>query len=282
VRLLAVLLLLAVPALAAEPTVPAPAIAARTPSPGPAQVIGGNSGGCVAGAVRLPDEAPGMQTIRASKSHFWGHPDTIAGLKLLAERAQAAGLPSLYMNDISNPRGGPMTAGGHVSHQRGIEADVWLDVTPPHPLLTAAQREALEPVSLVRPDGRAVDPARWKPGHITLLRLAATLPRVDRLLVNPAIKKQLCAEVTGDRSWLRLVRPWYGHAAHFHISFNCPAGSPLCTQPPPPPPGDGCDATLQWWFDQLDAPPKPAGPATRRAPPRLPAACGPVMAAPDK
>ncbi len=271
------LLLLAAPALAADPTIPAPATPHRTPAPGPAQAIGGNASGCVAGAVRLPDIAPGMQTIRQRQSHFWGHPDAVAQLLLLAERTRAAGLPDLYMNDISNPRGGPMA--GHASHQRGIEADVWLDITPPHPPLSAAQRETIQPVSLVRPDGRAVDPARWKPGHITLLRLAATLPRVDRLLVNPAIKKQLCQEVTGDRSWLRLVRPWYGHAAHFHIAFTCPAGSPLCTQPPPPPPGDGCDATLQWWFEPRE--PSPATPGPRK-PPRLPAACAPVMAAPDK
>lgn len=278
--LAALLLIWAAPAWA-EPTIASPAVPHRTPSPGPAQVFGAGGSGCVAGAVRLPDTAPGMQTIRLSKSDFWGHPETIKGLMLLGERARAAGLPDLYMNDISNPRGGPMK-GGHFSHQRGIEADVWLDVTPPHPVLPPAQREAIEPVSLVRPDGRAVDPARWKPGHVTLLRLAATLPRVDRLLVNPAIKKKLCEEVTGDRSWLRQVRPWWGHASHLHIAFLCPTDSPGCVQPPPPPPGDGCDASLQWWFDQLDAPPKPAAPAAKPKPIRLPAACAAVMAAPDR
>ena len=40
---------------------------------------------------------------------------------------------------------------------------------------------------------------------------------------------------------------------------------------PPPPPGDSCDATLQWWFDQLGKPDKPSGPPAK--PPALPAAC---------
>jgi penicillin-insensitive murein DD-endopeptidase len=81
--------------------------------------------------------------------------------------------------------------------------------------------------------------------------------------------------VRGDRSWLRLMRPWYDHAAHMHIRFRCPADQRDCVQAAPPPPGDGCDATLQWWFEQLNAPPKPAAPYH---PPPLPAACIVVMA----
>jgi murein endopeptidase len=54
------------------------AAAPQTPAPGPVRVIGGHGGGCIAGAVRLPDAAPGLQTIRRSHSAFWGHPDTIA------------------------------------------------------------------------------------------------------------------------------------------------------------------------------------------------------------
>ena len=107
-----------------------------------------------------------------------------------------------------------------------------------------------------------------------LLHIAADLPEVDRILVNPAIKRQLCREVSGDRTWLRLIRPWYGHAAHMHIRFRCPPGQPDCGQAPPPPAGDGGDATLQWWFDQLDVPAKPAAPFK---PPPAPAACREIL-----
>jgi len=252
----------------------AAAPAAETPAPGPVRVIGSQGAGCIAGAVRLPDTAPGLQTIRLSRSEFWGHPDTIATLQRLGAEAREAGLPDLYMGDISGPRGGPLR-GGHFSHQMGIDADVWLDVAPPHPVLPIADRETIEPQSLVRPDGHAVDPARWRPEHLTLLRLAAGLPRIDRILVNPAIKKQLCAEATGERAWLRLIRPWWGHASHMHIRFRCPADQPACVQAPPPPPGDGCDASLDWWFAQLDAPPKAATPPSRPLP--LPAACRSIL-----
>ena len=255
-------------------------LAAAAPAPGPVRVIGSQGAGCIAGAVRLPDTAPGLQTIRLSRSQFWGHPDTIAALLHLGSTAQAAGLPDLYIGDISAPRGGPL-AGGHFSHQMGIDADVWLDVQPPHPVLPPAEREAIEPPGLVRPDGRGVDPALWRPEHLTLLRLAAGLPRIDRILVNPAIKRQLCAEARGDRSWLRLIRPWWGHSSHMHIRFRCPDDQPACVQAPPPPAGEGCDATLDWWFAQLDARPaaRPAGPPP--APPPLPAACRAILEAPS-
>jgi penicillin-insensitive murein endopeptidase len=252
------------------------AAAPTTPAPGPRRSIGRGTG-CIAGAERLPDTAPGVQTIRPSHSSFWGAPSTIAALEQLGRRARAAGLPDVYIGDLSGPRGGPLR-GGHVSHQRGLDADIWLDVTPPHLVLPVAARDALNPPSLVRRDGRDIDPARWTPAAATLLKLATGLPGVDRVLVNPAIKRHLCQTVTGDRTWLRLIRPWWGHSAHFHISFQCPPGQPECHQLPPPPPGDGCDTTLQWWFDQLDAPPSP--PTKPKPPPPLPAACRAIMAAP--
>ena len=237
------------------------------------RIVGGPGAGCIAGAVELPAEGPGYETIRGSRSTFWGHPATIAALQLLGRRAQADGLPTLYMNDISLPHGGPM-AGIHASHMLGLDADVWLDVRP-KPKLTPAQRDAIEVQPLVTPDGREVDPALWSPLHIILLHLATELPGVDRILVNAAIKRQLCRQVTGDRSWLHLIRPWYDHTAHMHIHFRCPPGQPECHDMAPPPPGDGCDASLDWWFAQLD---KPAAPAPPPRPVKLPAACVAILA----
>ena len=222
----------------------------------------------------MPAQGPGFQTIRSSKSHFWGAPATIAALELLAARAHAAGLPGLYMNDISKHYGGPFP-GVHATHMLGLDADVWLDVRPKQPL-SAAGRDAVEVQSLVMPGGREINQSVWSKDHVTLLRLAAALPGVDRILVNPAIKRQLCRDVAGDRSWLNMIRPWWGHAAHMHIHFRCPPGQTECVDQAPRPAGDGCDASLQWWFDQLDLPPKPPGkPAP---PPVLPAACKAIMA----
>lgn len=236
------------------------------------RIVGGPGAGCIAGAVELPPTGLGYATIRQSRSSFWGHPAVIASLELLARRAQVAGLGVLYMNDISLPRGGPM-AGLHASHMLGLDADVWLD-TGPKPALTAAQRDGVEVVSLVTPDGRGVEPGLWSAGVARLIRMATELPGVDRLLVNPAIKRQLCLEAGSDRGWLRLVRPWYGHAAHMHIHFRCPPGQAECRDQAAVPAGDGCDASLDWWFAQLGQPAPPVAPPR---PPVLPAACAAIL-----
>jgi penicillin-insensitive murein DD-endopeptidase len=255
----------------------APAIG---PAPGPLHIIGGQAAGCIAGAVSLPAEGVGFQTIHLGRSSFWGAPSTISRIEKLGEQAHAAGLGDLYVEDISRPRGGPLP-GGHLSHQLGLDVDVGLDVSTKH-ALTAAQREAVELPSMVRADQQGVDLTRWSPDVVNLLHLAANLPDVDRLLLNPAIKRQLCETTQGDRSWLRLMRPWYDHSAHMHIRFRCPADQHDCVQAAPPPAGDGCDATLQWWFDQLHAPPAPSSsaPSKPARAPALPAACKAVMGAP--
>jgi penicillin-insensitive murein endopeptidase len=239
------------------------------PAPGPLHIVGGGSnGGCIAGAVNLPPQGQWYQTIHGTISHFWGAPVTIQGVETLALEAHANGLPPLLIEDMSRPRGGPMP-GGHVSHQVGLDVDVALDMHM-RGYLSEGARESIQIASLVRPDYRDIEPSMWGEPVTRLLWLAATLPGVDRVLVNAAIKQQLCRTVTGDRSWLRFVRPWYGHAAHMHVSFKCPPGQTDCVVKAPPPAGDGCDQ-LQWWFDQLSAPKPPPGPPKVR--PRLPEAC---------
>jgi penicillin-insensitive murein DD-endopeptidase len=250
------------------------AVAQGGPAPGPLRIIGGGTGGgCIAGAVSLPPDGPGFQTIHRDRSAFWGAPATIAGLQTLAREASAAGLPTLLVEDISRARGGPMP-GGHISHQIGVDADVGLDMRP-RPMISDVRLESVELTSMVRLDGRDIDPSVWSPRVIALLHLAATLPGVDRVLINPAIKQALCRDVTGDRSWLHTIRPWYDHTAHMHIHFRCPADQAECVDIAPIPAGDGCDATLAWWFKPHPAQPGAPKPAAKPAP--TPAACRAIL-----
>lgn len=267
------LLLLAAAPAAAQP---ASAWAAHAgPSPAPARVIGTTSLGCLAGGEALPPEGPGWQAVRLSRNRNWGHPDTIRTVRVLAQRVRGAGLPDLLIGDIAQPRGGPLPF-GHASHQSGLDVDVWLDVAPRGPL-TRAQREDWPVASLVLPDQSAVDPRRFTESHARLIRLAAELPNVDRVLVNHGIKRGLCARHPGA-PWLRKLRPWRGHDSHMHVRLRCPAGSPECQEGPPIPAGDGCDASLDWWLsDEARRPPSP--PRAPGPPPALPAACGPVFRA---
>ncbi len=282
-RLLPLLLLLplvAAPAAAAEGPLARAADWAAQPRPaaGPPRAIGGTTLGCLAGAAQLPFDGPGWQAIRTSRNRHWGHPAAIALVEHVAAQARAAGLPDLWIGDIAQPRGGPMPW-GHASHQTGLDVDIWLDLRP-KPRIPRAQREDLSIPSLVLPDESSVDPARWTSRHAALIRLAAEAPGVDRVLVHHAIKRRLCQDNAGSpgaEAWLRRVRPWRGHDSHMHIRLRCPPGSPDCRDIAPPPPGDGCDASLDWWRSPESRRPTPTPPGP---PPRLPAACAAVLAAP--
>lgn len=242
--------------------------------PGPVRIIGGPSVGCIAGAGQLPPQGPGYQAIHVAISHFWGAPSTVAAIEQLGRDARAAGLGPILVEELSRHYGGPIV-GGHASHQHGLDADVALDTSRQRPL-SVGESETIELVSVVRPDRRGVRADKWNDSMVTLLRLAARLPHIDRILVNPAIKQQLCNTVTGDRSWLHFIRPWYGHAAHMHVHFHCPADQASCIDIPPPPAGESCDASLQWWFDQLDAPPAKPGPP--KPPTPMPPECKAILA----
>jgi penicillin-insensitive murein endopeptidase len=133
---------------------------------------------------------------------------------------------------------------------------------------------------LVAPDLHDVDPKVWTHRHTALIRTAAEDQVVVRILVNAAIKKALCREAGADRSWLYKVRPWYGHAEHFHAQIACPADSAECKPPAPPPPTDGCGSELDFWFKESTLHPLPSKPKPVLTLAGLPPACKPIVKAP--
>ena len=115
----------------------------------------------------------------------------------------------------------------------------------------------------MRDDRLDVRPEVWSAGHIALIRAAAMEPAVQRIFVNAAIKRAFCRSAQGE-SWMHKVRPMWGHNYHFHIRLHCPNGS-NCRDQDPTPPGDGCDASLAWWFkDEVLRPRSRAARAGRR------------------
>ncbi|PLX37716.1 MAG: penicillin-insensitive murein endopeptidase [Hyphomicrobiales bacterium] len=232
--------------------------AVRKPAPLKARSIGSYARGCLAGAVPLAVDGPTWQVMRLSRNRNWGHPTLVAFLEKLAKKAPSLGWSGLMVGDLAQPRGGPMLT-GHASHQIGLDADIWL--TPmPNRVLSREERESISAKSVLGgryanaeiPEGGAVDRNVWTDAHAKLIREAARDKRVARIFVHPAIKKKLCDWESGDKSWLRRVRPWYGHHYHFHVRLACPADSAGCKDQSPPPAGDGCDKSLDWWLS--DAP----------------------------
>ncbi|HEY1798733.1 MAG TPA: penicillin-insensitive murein endopeptidase [Stellaceae bacterium] len=249
-----------------------------TPYPGPPRPIGAYAKGCQAGAVALPADGPAWQVMRPSRNRAWGQPSLIAGIEALSAKLPAVGWPGLLVGDIAQPRGGPMIT-GHESHQIGLDVDLW--ITPmPDRRLTPAERDTLGASNLVINDGTAVDPRLWGPQYLALYKTAARMPETARIFANAAIKRQLCREAGTDRDWLRLIRPWWGHADHFHWRIKCPARATECENQAPPPPGDGCGKELDWWFTEAARHPKPGAPKPPMLVSDLPAACAALVATP--
>lgn len=251
------------------------------PSAGVPRSIGGYADGCQAGAVALPITGKTWQVMRLSRNRNWGQPGLVRFIERLGARGAAVGWPGLLVGDMAQPRGGPMVS-GHASHQIGLDVDIWLEAMPGHELLRA-ERESMAAPDMVAPSRLSVDRVHWTPAHSAIIRAAAQDPAVERIFVNAAIKKHLCAGASGDRAWLEKVRPWYLHNDHFHVRLHCPPGSTECKSQPPVPPGDGCNQ-LAYWFSDKVLHPKPGPPGPPRKPmmlAQMPAACRAVLAAPD-
>src|SRR5574341_315988 len=161
------------------------------PAPGLPRAIGTYTAGCVQGAVALPPEGAGFQTMRRYRRRFFGHPTLIRYLQELAEAAAKQGLGILSIGDLGQARGGP-APNGHVSHQSGLDVDVWFWLLRNGHTLSALERETIEAPSLVTTDGRALDTSQWSPQHAQLLQLAAGFDAVESIFINPAIKTAPC------------------------------------------------------------------------------------------
>ena len=249
-----------------------------TPSSGTSEAIGSYARGCQSGAVELPENGQTWQAMRLSRNRNWGQPQLVSFVEdLSAFAATQPGWDGLYIGDMSQPRGGPMLT-GHASHQIGLDVDIWM--LPPSRLdLSEAERENLSSISMQRSSGAYVN-SDWSPQHEAILRRAAEDPRVARIFVFAGAKVEMCKNATGNRDWLRKIRPWWGHHYHFHVRLNCPAGDDSCQDQAPIPAGDGC-ADAQVWVDNILNPPPPSGepPAPPRGPLRmndLPDQCGVV------
>ena len=262
----------------ADPNTPAKELFGRAlePAPTESEPVGFYSKGCLAGGEELPVNGPNWQVMRLSRNRNWGHPALIAFLTRFAPTAaEASGWPGLLIGDMSQPRGGPMLT-GHASHQIGLDVDIWLTPMPAREL-SRAEREEMSATNMVREDGLDVIPGLWTPSHLAVVRAAARDPAVQRIFVNAAIKRAMCRVAAGE-PWMRKVRPYYSHNYHFHVRLFCPRGAESCRDQDPTPTGDGCDASLAWWFSDAVLHPKPS---TKTWPPMtmsaLPPECRAVL-----
>lgn len=233
--------------------------------------VGSYARGCGAGMMELPETGPSWQAMRLDRNRNFGQPVLVDYLIDLSQAAQQIGWAGLYIGDMSQPRGGPMTS-GHASHQIGLDADIWM--LPPTRLdLSRADRESLSSIPVRSADQKSVT-GNWTKRHHALLKAAASDARIDRIFVAAAVKLEMCKTATrSDKKWLQKIRPVAGHDTHFHVRLKCPKGARLCeTQTPTVADlsknGDGCDETLDYWVSEAYLnPPKSTKPPKSEEPP---------------
>jgi penicillin-insensitive murein DD-endopeptidase len=225
------------------------------PAVGAPRAIGTYAAGCIQGAVALPAEGPGFQTMRRSRHRFFGHPLLIRYLQELGAAAAQQNLGVLSIGDLGQARGGPMP-NGHRSHQNGLDADVWFWLPLDRMVLQVTERETIGAPAMLTPDGRSLDVQQWSYRQADVLRLAVGFDVVARIFVNPVIKRALCEQFPGA-PWLQKLRPWWGHDDHFHVRLRCPAGDNACQDQELLPAGQGCGAELAWWFSEEARQPRP-------------------------
>jgi penicillin-insensitive murein endopeptidase len=238
-----------------------------TPSP-----VGKYWAGCLLGGQELPVEGLGFRRMRLSRNRGYGHPTLVSFLRRFAKVARKEKLGDILVGDMSQPRGGPMPS-GHRSHQMGLDADLWFrTLDAAFPPLESHERERWGAPSMVAPNGRDPHPKHWTSVQARLLEIAAGYPEVERIFVNPVIKKELCRTRRGE-AWLAKVRPYFGHDAHFHVRLRCPNdGADCIAQRETPVEGDGCGNDLAGWF-LADGRVKPAPPSKKESVFEVPSKC---------
>lgn len=220
------------------------------PTRPPMKIYGFYSAGCLQGAATLPLDGRGYHTARVTKNRFYAHTDMLQFIERIGNEMANKSIGDMLIADVSQPRGGPMK-NAHASHQVGLDVDVWFNIRPVNtPPYSPSERSSLSTYSVLRADGKGLDYTKWNKRHEEMLFAAAAQPGVQRIFVNPHIKKELCKLHPNDSvELMRRLRPYWGHDDHFHARLYCPASQPDCEAQAEVAPGNGCDE-LPGWFNK--------------------------------
>ena len=239
------------------------------------QSIGTYTNGCLNGGLALPIDGTGYQVMRLSRQRIYGHPTLINFIEQLGKYVATQHSSNLLIGDLGQLHGG-RTPSGHRSHQNGLDVDIWFTLSTASNL-TQHERETLSATSMLSSADK-IALKEWTQAHEQVLKTAAQFPNVERIFVNPVIKRELCKHApANNREWLRKIRPWWKHDDHFHVRLNCPKDSPNCEHQEPLPAGDGCSEDLAWWFSVDALNPKSPKNVKPAKIPEIPALCKQIL-----
>lgn len=212
-----------------------------------AKVYGDYNRGCLTESAALPEYGIGYQSTRRSRQMFYAHPETIKAIETLGAKVFTEGLGTVLIGNLSKKNGGPLFEHS-ISHQNGLDFDVSYFVSKEP--LSDVMSQNYEFKSLLGYEKNKLNQKLWDEKIAELLKVTAELPQVERILVDPLIKKQLC-ETEKQEEWFSKIRPWFKHDNHFHVRLKCPQDSPDCVPQAPPSRDFGCEGPeFEWWFSE--------------------------------
>jgi len=205
------------------------------------QAIGYYSRGKLRNAAELPDETEGVLKLFPNKGRQYGTKDMVqllidSGLAIQEQFPQGE---RLQVGDISAKHGGRIRR--HNSHQNGLDAD-----------LVYYRSDYFEQ----DPRGPGFFENFVKKGEITeifdlernwaLFKVFAQSKKINRIFVDPAIKKALCQyaydqdDVEGNHEVFKILRAWPHHANHMHVRLSCGVEDKNCREQRRPDDIKGC------------------------------------------
>lgn len=205
------------------------------------QVLGFYSHGEMVGATSLSEQGVGFVGLFRQRKRHFGSQGLVELIQSVASEITSS-FPlgeRLQIGDISAEHG--RFIDGHASHQNGLDVDIAY-------FRTDHQEQAREvegfPLHFVK-NGKLTsdfDLSR----NFTLVEAFLKSGRVNRMFVDPVIKKSMCDYAKKENRWsesiplLRRLRPLENHANHIHVRMTCPKESTKCEVQEDMPDGSGC------------------------------------------
>jgi penicillin-insensitive murein endopeptidase len=219
----------------------------KQPTPLKTKVYGGYTHGCIDGATKLPEKGQGYIAANAKNNRLYGHSDLIKIIKDIALEINNNYNATIQVGDLGQARGGPapIATSAHRSHQNGLDVDIWYRNINKKKI----SQDDIYPKSVLSFFKNKISKQKWNDSHEHMLKYAAKFKEVERILVNPHIKKIMCKKYK-DEPWIHKLRPWWGHDKHFHLRLKCPENDKSCVKQTPVPDEDSCAEPLQWWFSK--------------------------------
>ncbi len=189
--------------------------------------IGNYNNGCLMNGIQLNADSPYFQLYHPQNQRHFADLSMVRFLDRYSKKVHAAGIESVLVGDVSTRFGGPFNT-GHASHQIGLDVDIEFS----HRRLPQSRLSTSGNAQMLVDHGAQTVNSNFNRKYYDMLMIAAQDPDVERIFVNPAIKVAMCDMTKDERlqPYLRKIRPWFGHSAHFHVRLKCPAGAAQCVR----------------------------------------------------